>query len=171
MIESTNNYRKDWLAQIEQRVQDKVGDQWRSVKLSEFVKDVAWWLHDEKKRDDEDTIEAIAGLIVYGIKTKEDLQNISDEKKEFRDTLESKGVLPPRHRRHFVPQVSTIIEAKGRKDFGRWYPSLVAENSFVAPFSSRRRGPRCGKRCRERFWGHANGGLSKDWSESVALLG
>lgn len=88
MAERTIN-RDVWLAQIEPGVQAKNRDRW-----TKFLKDVAWWLHTAKEREDEETMEAIAGLLVYGIKTQEDLQNISDEKKEFRDTLKAEGVRP-----------------------------------------------------------------------------
>jgi hypothetical protein len=94
MAETNNNRDANWLAQIEPCVQAKVGDQWRSGKWSEFVKDVAWWLHNEKERDDEDTIDAAAGLILYGIRGKQDLINVADNKKDFSDRLEPKGVLP-----------------------------------------------------------------------------
>jgi len=91
MSESTT--RDEWLAQIEKSVEAKMGDQWRKGRWSDFIKEVVWWLH-EKERDDEDTIDAAMGLIKYGIKKKEDLVAVADNKKDFRDTLEEKGVLP-----------------------------------------------------------------------------
>jgi hypothetical protein len=93
MTEITNE-RDDWLAQIYDRVKAKVTKQGRTVKWSKFVQDVAWWLYTEKTRDDEDTIEAATGLIMYGIYTEDDLHNISPEKNLFRDSLVGVGVLP-----------------------------------------------------------------------------
>jgi hypothetical protein len=119
MNESTNN-RDVWLAQIEKHVKAKVGDQWRSRRWSEFVKDVAWWLHIEKERDDEDTIDAAAGLIVYGIRGKQDLINVADNKKDFSNRLEPKVVLPAicdsLFNKYVAPaqQISTRVETEDR---------------------------------------------------------
>ena len=93
MTESTSN-RDEWLAQIEQRVQAKVGDKWRQGSWSEFLKDVAWWLRNEKERDDEDTVDAAAGLIKYGIMEEGDLTDVAGsppDRKDFREALVSNG--------------------------------------------------------------------------------
>eukprot|EP00978_Attheya_sp_CCMP212_P023902 scaffold74172_cov61-Attheya_sp.AAC.1 len=86
MTESTN--RDEWLAQIEKSTQIKAGDQWRKRRWWEYLQEVVWWLHNEESIHEEYTIDAAVGLIKYGIiHTKEDLQNISHVKKEFRDAL------------------------------------------------------------------------------------
>jgi len=92
-----SSYRDDWLAQIEKSVEAKAGDQWRKGRWSEYVKDVVWWLHNEKERDDEDTVDAAVGLIKYGIKKKEDLVGVAGtlpDADRFNNRLEPKGVLP-----------------------------------------------------------------------------
>uniref|UniRef100_A0A7S2XMP4 Uncharacterized protein n=1 Tax=Attheya septentrionalis TaxID=420275 RepID=A0A7S2XMP4_9STRA len=92
MTESTN--RNEWLDQIKVRVQNNVGDQWMETSWSEFVKEVVWWLHSVESTDVQCTIGAAVGLIRYGINAKTDLQNISEVKKEFRETLREEGVRP-----------------------------------------------------------------------------
>ena len=93
MAESITN-RDEWLAQIEKSVQAKAGDQWKRARWSEFLKEVVCYLHNEESRDDEDTIDAAAGLIMYGITKKQDLINVADNKKDFREVLREEGVLP-----------------------------------------------------------------------------
>ena len=93
--ESNDDHQREWLGRIKEQVKQKLGaNKWRDSHWNtEFVKEVALWLH-EDQRDDDDVVDTAAGLIKYGIKKKEDLSNVADNKKEFRDTLESKGVLP-----------------------------------------------------------------------------
>ena len=101
MNKSTNN-RDVWLAQIEQRVRAKVEDERMGNERfegnwSEFVKNVAWWLHNEKSVDIEDTIDAAAGLIKYRIKKEEDLVEVAGSppnNEAFNRKLEAKGVPP-----------------------------------------------------------------------------
>ena len=96
MTESTNN-RDDWLAQIKESVRDKAGHQWRKERWSEFVKEVAWWLHSEGSINDEDTIVAAVGLIKYGIMKEKDFKYVAGSppsRKDFREALEAKGVRP-----------------------------------------------------------------------------
>lgn len=87
----------EWLSQIENSVQKKLKEdehQWKSERWSQFVKEVVWWLHDEKREQDDVTIDTAAGLIKYGITNQEKLINVADTKKEFRDALKSEGILP-----------------------------------------------------------------------------
>lgn len=95
MTESTN--RDQWLAQIEKSVEAKAGHRWKRERWSEFVKEVVWWLHNDEERDDDDPIEAAVGLIVNGIRKKQDLIRVAGNppnNEAFNRKLEDKGVLP-----------------------------------------------------------------------------
>jgi len=59
---------------------------------NDFIEEVANHLAKEKGEDEEDLINVLCGLIKYKVKKLEHLQNISDNKKKFRDTLTAKGV-------------------------------------------------------------------------------
>ena len=86
--------RDEWLTQIEKSIETKGGDQWKKGRWLEFLKEVVSWLHHEKEQDDEDTIDAAAGLIVYGIWKQQHLINVADNKREFREVLEAYGIRP-----------------------------------------------------------------------------
>ena len=86
-----------WLAQIKQDVHDEVGDnKWSEDSWTEFVKDVAWWLHSEK-RNEKHTIDAAAGLIKFGIAKEGDFKLVAGSppnRKDFREALKTEGVPP-----------------------------------------------------------------------------
>jgi HNH endonuclease len=96
MTESTNRD-DEWLAQIEKSVEVKVEHLWKIERWSEFVKEVVWLLHIDEERDDADTIEAAVGLIVYGIRKKQDLIRVAGNppnSEAFNRKLEATGVRP-----------------------------------------------------------------------------
>jgi hypothetical protein len=115
MTESTN--RDEWLAQIEKSVEAKAEHLWKRERWSEFVKEVVWWLHNDEERDDADTIEAAVGLIVYGIREKQDLIRVAGNppnNEAFNRKLEAKGVLPAicdiLFDKYVAQQISTGVE-------------------------------------------------------------
>ena len=97
MTDESSN-RDLWLTQIKQDVHDKVGDnKWSEDSWTEFVKDVAWWLHTKKRQNDRFMIDAAAGLIKYGIMEEAQLIDVvgsPPNNRDFRESLEGKGVPP-----------------------------------------------------------------------------
>jgi hypothetical protein len=97
MADESSN-RDLWLAQIKQKVHDEVGDnKWSEDSWTEFVKEVAWWLHNELSKNERDTIEAAAGLIKYRIEKKDELTFVAGSPpnmENFRVALKSEGVPP-----------------------------------------------------------------------------
>ena len=94
MTDESSN-RDQWLAQIKQSVQTKVGDQWKDARWSEYVKGVVWWLHTEIESDS--VSDAAAGLMKYGIAKEGDLKHVAGippNKKDFREALMTTGVPP-----------------------------------------------------------------------------
>ena len=56
---------------------------------TEFVEEVACFLRDDELLDDDDVVDAVLGLIKYGVRAKLNLQQIHGN---FRDGLEAEGV-------------------------------------------------------------------------------
>ena len=89
--------RENWLAQMEQSVRAKVGeDGWSEDTWSEFVKDAVWLLHHDMEITQDDQIEAAAvGLIKNSIKTEADLKSaagVPPKETTFREALKPEGV-------------------------------------------------------------------------------
>jgi hypothetical protein len=91
--------RELWLDRIKDQVKDqvkqKLSGEWKEERWTEFVKEVAWWLHSSRgEAGTHVAVGAATGLITYGVSNEEDLQHIADDKKEFRDELKAEGILP-----------------------------------------------------------------------------
>ncbi len=97
MSDESNTARHKWLDDIKPQVEEKAGDSWSEGRWTEFVKEVAWWLHTEKYVDDKATIDAAAGLIKYGIAREDHLKEVAGSRLDneaFNRKLEAKGVPP-----------------------------------------------------------------------------
>jgi len=86
-----------------------------------LLEEVGTYLRDDEERDEEDIGAALCGLINCKVKKLKDLQNISDYKKEFRDTLTAKGVPDAICDMLFEKYVveATVLEAIGKHAFLR----------------------------------------------------
>jgi hypothetical protein len=82
----------DHVEQIKGAVKVKVGETWKESHWTEFLKEVVWWLY-EQQRDDDELVAAATGLMKYGVRTKEDLQNVSSKKQEFSNCLAKRGII------------------------------------------------------------------------------
>jgi hypothetical protein len=83
------------LNSIKARVQEQVGGMWTDDRWTEFVEEVALYLH-ESGREKNDIINTLVGLITYGIQNENNMIAIADSKKEFREALSTRkeSILP-----------------------------------------------------------------------------
>ena len=87
-IENDSNNDLKWIEKIKQRVVEKA----QLRRWTDFLGEVALFLRaDDWSEDDVET--SLVGLMIYGIRKREDLLGISDTKAEFRRRLEAKGVI------------------------------------------------------------------------------
>jgi hypothetical protein len=75
---------------VQETVQSR-GKKWKDTTWSNFIKDVVSLLLREG-RDQDDTVAAAVGLILYGVTNEKELQAVADNKAEFKRQLAEEGV-------------------------------------------------------------------------------
>jgi len=79
-------------SKVRTKLGDDIDDEEFHVVWSDYIQEVTWWLKDSKKERDSNIMKAVVGLIKYDAITLEKLQNISDDKKEFKKDLSAEGI-------------------------------------------------------------------------------
>ena len=92
-----NEDNSTWLGTIKSKVQKTVGKKWRKGRWNDFLEEVALWLREEERRDDDDIVDTMAGLVKYGIKNEKYLISVAGKPPtsgELRKALKEEGILP-----------------------------------------------------------------------------
>jgi len=117
-----------------------------------FVSEVVWWLFSEKGEGKRRTlVRSAVGLILYGATSVEKIEDIADEKREFRETLAAKGVpeaiCDMLFRQYVDPSTKVAVQGKDARKSTRSFklpsipedPQAKVVNAYTRVSSSFRR--------------------------------